>query len=130
MINIEAMNSVSEEKHRRRFFILTKDVMAGIPVLVAQGMKAPAIADRLGCKLGTLKVRCSQVGISLRRPGAGPGRGRGRAIAMRLSDAALARFRKHAAAIGVREAKLASDLMEVIAQDDLYDAILDTKEAA
>ena len=128
MINAEAMNSVTDEKQRRR---LTKDVMAGIPVLVAQGMMAPAIADRLGCKLGTLKVRCSQAKISLRRPGAGPGRGRGRAIATRLSDTALDRFRKRAAAIGVSEAKLASDLLEVIAQDDLYDAVLDTaKDAA
>jgi hypothetical protein len=129
MINAEAMNSVTEKKQRRR--ILTKDVMAGIPALVAQGMKAPAIADQLGCKLGTLKVRCSQAQISLRRTGAGPGRGRGRAIAMRLSDTALDRFRKRAAAIGVNEAQLASDLLEVIAQDDLYDAVLDTaKDAA
>ena len=97
MINAEAMNSVTDEKQRRR---LTKDVMAGIPVLVAQSMMAPAIADRLGCKLGTLKVRCSQAKISLRRPGAGLGRGRGRAIATRLSDTALDRFRKRAAAIG------------------------------
>ena len=48
-----------------------------------------------------------------------------------MSDTALDRFRKRAAAIGVSEAKLASDLLEVIAQDDLYDAVLDTaKDAA
>ena len=67
MVNAEAMNSVTEEKERRRF-ILTKDLLAGVPVLVAKGMNAPAIADRLGCKLGTLRVRCSQAGISLRVP--------------------------------------------------------------
>ena len=37
MINAEAMNSVPEKKHGRATSILTKDVMAGIPVLVQQG---------------------------------------------------------------------------------------------
>ena len=67
MTNAEAMNSVTEKKQRRRS-ILTKDVMAGIPVLVQQGLNAEAIAARLGCKVGTLKVRCSQAQISLRVP--------------------------------------------------------------
>ena len=67
MINAEAMNSVTEKKQRRRS-ILTKDVMAGIPVLVQQGLNAEAIAARLGCTVGTLKVRCSQAQISLRVP--------------------------------------------------------------
>ena len=67
MINAEAMNSVTEKKQRRRS-ILTKDVMAGIPVLVQQGLNAEAIAARLGCTAGTLKVRCSQAQISLRVP--------------------------------------------------------------
>ena len=42
--------------------------MAGIPVLVQQGLNAEAIAARLGCTVGTLKVRCSQAQISLRVP--------------------------------------------------------------
>ena len=53
MINAEAMNSVTEKKHRRRF-ILTKTVMAGIPVLVQQGMAAEAIAARIGCQSDTM----------------------------------------------------------------------------
>ena len=67
MTNAEAMNSVTEKKQRRRS-ILTKDVMAGIPVLVRQGLNAEAIAARLGCKVKTLQVRCSQAQISLRGP--------------------------------------------------------------
>jgi hypothetical protein len=144
MINAEAMNSATEKKQRRRF-ILTKDLMAGIPVLVAQGMKAPAIADRLGCKLGTLQVRCSQAGISLRvpkqakvvplvsvlKPPKLPKRKRSYAYAfalpttLQLSRVAMSRLRQHAEAIGVNEAQLAGDLLEVIARDDLYDAVLD-----
>ena len=37
----------------------------------------------------------------------------------------MERFREHAAAIGISEAQLATDLLEVIAMDDLYNAVLD-----
>ena len=147
MINAGAMNSVTEKKHRRRS-TLTKDVMAGIPVLVQQGLNAEAIAVRLGCNVGTLKVRCSQAGISLRvpkevkvvplvplvpapQPPKPPKQKRSYAFALpttlQLSRVAMSRLRQHAEAIGVNEAQLASDLLEVIAQDDLYDAVLDSK---
>ena len=147
MINADAMNSVTEKKERRRS-ILTKDVMAGIPVLVQQGLNTEAIAARLGCNVGTLKVRCSQAGISLRvpkevkvvplvplvpapQPPKPPKQKRSYAFALpttlQLSRVAMSRLRQHAEAIGVNEAQLASDLLEVIAQDDLYDAVLDNK---
>jgi hypothetical protein len=134
MINAEAMRS-----------ILTKDRMAGIPVLVQQGLNAEAIAARLGCTVGTLRVRCSQAQISLRvpkevkvvplvpasRPPMPPKQKRSYAFALpstlQLSRVAMSRLRQRAEAIGVNEAKLASDLLEVIARDDLYDAVLDTE---
>src|SRR6188474_2135993 len=68
MINAEAVNSVTERKPGGRPSILTKDAIAGIPVLVQQGLSAEAIAARLGCTVGTLRVRCSQAQISLRIP--------------------------------------------------------------
>ncbi len=149
MINAEAMNSVTEKKQGRRS-ILTKDVMAGIPVLVQQGLNAEAIAARLGCTAGTLKVRCSQAGISLRvpkeakvvplvplvpaSPAKPPQSKRCFAFALpttlQLSRVAMSRLRQRAEAIGVNEAQLASDLLEVIAQDDLYDAVLDRAKGA
>ena len=39
----------------------------------------------------------------------------------------MSRQRRHAEAIGVNEAQLAGDLLELIAQDDLYDAVRDNK---
>ena len=148
MINAEAMNSVTEKKQQRRS-ILTKDVMAGISVLIRQGLNAEAIAARLGCSVGTLRVRCSQAQISLRvpkevkvvplvrapTPPKPPKQKRSYAFALpttlQLSRVAMSRLRQHAEAIGVNEAKLASDLLEVIARDDLYDAVLDrAKDAA
>jgi hypothetical protein len=144
MINAEAMNSVTEKKQRRRF-ILTNAVLASIPTLVEQGLNTEAIAARLGCKVSTLKVRCSQAQISLRVPKEvkvvplvplvpalkPPKQKRSYAFALpttlQLSRVAMSRLRQRAEAIGVNEAQLASDLLEVIAQDDLYDAVLDNK---
>ena len=145
MINAKAMNS---EKNQRRRPVLTKDVMARIPVLVQQGLDAEAIAARLGCNVGTLRVRCSQAQISLRVPKEvkvvqlvpapkpeppkqpkPPKQKRSYVFALpttlQLSRVAMSRLRQRAKAIGVNEAELASDLLEMIAQDDLYDAVLD-----
>ena len=119
--------------------------MAGIPVLVQQGLNAEAIAARIGCTVGTLKVRCSQAQISLRvakevkvvplvpAPAAPkpPQSKRCFAVAvpttLQLSRVAMSRLRQRAEAIGMTEAELATKLLEVIAQDDLYDAVLDTE---
>ena len=150
MTNAEAMNSVTEKKQRRRS-ILTKDVMAGIPVLVQQGLNAEAIAARLGCTAGTLKVRCSQAQISLRvpkevkvvplvplvpapQPPKPPKQKRSYAFALpatlQLSRVAMSRLRQRAEATGMTEAELVTKLLEMIAQDDLYDAVLDRAKGA
>jgi DNA-binding CsgD family transcriptional regulator len=47
--------------------ILTKAALDRVTRLVNQGRSAAEIADELGCTLGTLRVRCSQHRISLRR---------------------------------------------------------------
>ena len=138
---------------KMRKMILTKTVLASIPTLVEQGLNTEAVAARLGCKVSTLKVRCSQAQISLRvpkevkvvplvplvpvlspaKPPESPKRKRSYAFALpttlQLSRVAMSRLRQRAEALGVNEAQLASDLLEVIAQDDLYDAVLDRKAA-
>jgi hypothetical protein len=142
---------------KMRKMILTKTVLASIPTLVEQGLNTEAVAARLGCKVSTLKVRCSQAQISLRvpkevkvvplvplvpvlsaaKPSEPPKQKRSYAFAyafalpttLQLSRVAMSRLRQHAEAIGVNEAQLASDLLEVIARDDLYDAVLDRKAA-
>ena len=150
MINAEAMNSVTEKKQRRRS-ILTKHLMAGIPALVQQGLNAEAIAARLGCTVGTLKVRCSQAQISLRvpkevkvvplvplvpapQPPKPPQSKRCFAFAvpttLQLSKVAMSRLRQRADATGMTEDALVTNLVEVIAQDDLFDAVLDTAKGA
>jgi hypothetical protein len=51
--------------------ILTQAALARIASLVDHGHSAAQIASEIGCTLGTLRVRCSQHGISLRRRGTG-----------------------------------------------------------
>ena len=122
--------------------------MAGIPVLVQQGLNAEAIAARLGCTVGTLKVRCSQAQISLRvpkevkvvplvpapQPPKPPQSKRCFAFAvpttLQLSKVAMSRLRQRADATGMTEDALVTNLVEVIAQDDLFDAVLDTAKGA
>ena len=129
-----------------RLRILTKEVLTSIPVLVQQGMDAEAIAAHLGCKVSTLKVRCSQAGISLRVPQEvkvvplvpvvpapkPPKQKRCFAFAvpttLQLSKVAMSRLRQRAEAIGVDEAKLVTKLLEVIAQE--FDAVLDNGKGA
>lgn len=106
--------------------ILTKAVLATIPEMVAQGnMRADDIAEKLGCNIGTLKVRCSQAKISLRPPGSRRGRPRTDERTIRVSEAALALLQRRAALTGKSETTLARELLETIARDNLYDAVLD-----
>lgn len=72
---------------------------------------------------------CCKRGISLRKGGrriklALPG------IPLSLSDKALLALRTAAKARGKDEARLASELLEAIANDDLYKAVLTRKEPA
>jgi hypothetical protein len=51
--------------------ILTQAVLARVASLVDNGRSAAEIASEIGCTLGTLRVRCCQHGISLRRRATG-----------------------------------------------------------
>jgi len=66
-------------------------------------------------------VRCSIAGISLRAPKRlqlRPG------VSLTLSRETIASLSARAAADGCSEVQLASDLLETIARDGLYDAVL------
>ena len=92
--------------------------MADIPAMIADGMGAAAIAEKLGCNLGTLKVRCSQAGISLRTAK--------KHCRLTISPETMMGLRQYPNAKGCTDVKLAIDLLKVIVQDNLYDAVLDS----
>jgi len=129
-----------------------------IRALVAQNVAPDEIAARVGCKPSSLKVVCSQQKISLRRPEWKRLRSNAlpkasplvalplpkpvipvekpvrQSLAMQssitLSRVAQSLLRQRAERMGVTEAVLATTLLELIARDNLYDAVLDTKNVA
>jgi hypothetical protein len=68
--------------------ILTQAALARVVTLVDHGRSAAEIANEMGCTLGTLRVRCSHLGISLRRRATG--RREGAVTAMDLGPSAEA----------------------------------------
>ena len=61
--------------------VVTAQVISQIESWVDAGLSPKAIAEKIGCTVGTLKVRCSQHRISLRRKTHVAMRGRGRSLA-------------------------------------------------
>lgn len=124
---------------------LTPEVIPQIKTWVSQGLNVHDIAQKIGCTVGTLRVRCSQLGISLRLPktdrrppgaktvswrtlGSYAGRDpndRDEPLLLLVQEITLRRLRRRAAIKGLSHSILAASLLEKIAQDDLYDAVLD-----
>jgi hypothetical protein len=122
---------------------LTAMIVPQIKLWVNQGLTTNEIAQRVGCTVGTLRVRCSQLGISLRR--AKNLQGRHRELPWTTSNqgwrppvgneewqlliliphTTVRLLHSRAATIGLSGATLAAKLLQKIAQDDLYDAVLD-----
>ena len=91
-----------------------------IRVLVDQGLSAQEIADRVSWTIGTLRVRCSQLKISLRRSGKSNS-----PVYLAVPKAIFGQLQHHATLMGISESELATDLLKTIAQDDLCKAVLD-----
>lgn len=123
-----------------RSLIFTDAVTKLIEPWVREGATATEIAQRIGCTVGSLRVRCSQLGISLkcrdrRLPSNQPFV---KAPALRttlpqaqgplrvtLDQSLMDQFQRSAQVRGLSSAAFAKTLFEVIIEDDLYDAILD-----
>jgi len=107
---------------------ITDEMYARIPALLEQGTTKADIAAMYGVKPGTLKVFCSQRGISLRTRRPLPPHCK-LVLAdepLPLNDGVLKSLREAARSMGRGSAaQLASDLLEKIVSDDLYRAVLD-----
>jgi len=105
-------------------------VLAQITLLVDQGLSPKDIAEKIGCKLGTLRVKCSQHGISLRRRRSVDGAKRREAraqVVILLTHKAIDSLERIAKRKGTSRTKFVALLLETIARDDLYDAVLDSE---
>jgi hypothetical protein len=117
---------------------ITDDMFARIPALLLEGMTKDEIAAMYCVTPGSLAVLCSQRGISLRKGGPLPARTK---LPKRtnltlpdeplsLSDGVLQSLREAARAMGKDStARLVRDLLEKIARDGLYKAVLDEEAA-
>ena len=111
---------------------ITDDMFARIPSLLLEGTTKAEIAAMYGVTLGTLVVLCSQRGISLRKGGSLPKRTNLTLPdePLPLSDGVLKSLREATRAMGKDStARLVSDLLERIASDGLYKAVLDEEAA-
>ena len=113
-------------------------MFARIPTLLLEGMTKAEIAAIYGVTPGTLVVRCSQRGISLRRGETLPKRTKLPKRApltlpdepLPLSDGVLKSLSEAARAMGKDStARLVSDLLEKIVSEGLYKAVLDEEAA-
>jgi hypothetical protein len=112
---------------------ITDDMFARIPALLLEGMTKAEIAATYAVTPGTLAVLCSQRGISLRKGGSLPKRTKlpkRTNLTLPLSDGVLKSLREATRAMGKDStARLVSDLLEKIASDGLYKAVLDEEAA-
>jgi hypothetical protein len=112
--------------------ILTSMALERVAEMVNQGVSATEIADELGCTLGTLRVRCSQSRISLRRKARQPGvssmvprRSSHGKLTLPLPPETLSQLNEWSTLRGVSAASLAAKLLTMIARDGLLAAVLD-----
>ena len=119
---------------------VTDDMFARIPALLRKGTTKAEIAAVYGVTLGTLKVLCCRRGISLRKGGPLSKRSNGPLPKrtnlslpdepLPLSDGVLKSLREATRTMGKDStARLVSDLLEKIASDGLYKAVLDEEAA-
>ena len=77
-----------------------------IRVLVDEGLSAQEIADRVGWSVGTLRVRCSQLKISLRRSGKSKSH-----MCLAVPKAIFVQLQHHATLMGISESELATAVL-------------------
>ena len=96
----------------------TKTNPSLIPALIEEGLSDWEIANRMGWTVGTLRVRCCQLKISLRRKN----------VTQRqvvLPQSIFDQLHQRAAIMGVATSVLVAELLKAIARDGLYNAVLD-----
>src|SRR5258708_29387698 len=103
-------------------------VLSRIASFVQEGVSPAEIAERIGCKVSSLRVRCSQHGISLRRRNGSSVKTKHQSrvrLTILLFEPTADALRPRGQNIGMSRTKFAAALLEHIVKDDLYAAVLD-----
>ena len=106
--------------------VFTPSAINTIRELAGQGKSASEIAEVIGSTTGSVRVKCSQLKIKLRRQGRpGPKRQITGQIVICLSDADYAALKRKAADMQKSAVKLSGELLEAIISSNIYEAVLD-----
>ena len=108
----------------------TSEVLEAIPKWRASGATSEDIAEALGTTVGSLRVMCSQYGISLRtKTRANNSTNIHSLLRKALSAEAWAGLCVEARRREVPVLHLAFTMLEIVAVDDLYEAVIDDKHS-
>ena len=120
--------------------LLTESVLAQIRHWIeVEHLGLAEIAGKVGCTVGTLRVRCSQHGVSLRRSLGAQRQSRGLSarggtrkalrphakLSFALPIDTFTRLKERAGRSGISASTLVQHLIEIIDRDNLYSAVMD-----
>jgi hypothetical protein len=108
---------------RQRVF--TQTAIDTIRVLAAQGKSAAEIAAAIGSTPGSVRVKCCQLKIPLRRGWGRPRRIGGHSLVIYLQEADYAALKRKAADMQKSTVELSSELLRAVIRGDIYQAVLD-----
>ena len=100
--------------------VFTAEVITAIPVWVEDGMSIIEIAEALDVTPGSLRARCSQLGISLRSAG-----GNQKVLVRRLGNARWTEVQKQSLRRRISPMQLVARVMAAAVDGALFNAILD-----
>lgn len=105
--------------------IFTDQVLAQIPVWIAQGDTLDKIASRIGTTIGSLYVTCSRMGVSLRGANRPANKRTTEEIRIKVSKQVVTVLEEHGKMFSMTREQLVAVLLEQIVNDDLFQAVLD-----
>jgi hypothetical protein len=126
LINMIPESALVSGGSRPRVF--TQTAINTIRVLAAQGKSAAEIATAIGSTPASVRVKCCQLKIPLRRPWQQAPRIGGYSLMIYLQDADYAALKRKAAEMQKSTVELSSELLKAVIRSDIYEAVLDDDE--
>jgi hypothetical protein len=122
LINMMLEPALVSGGSRRRVF--TQTAIDTIRVLAAQGKSAAEIAVAIGSTPGSVRVKCCQLKISLRRRWQARHIGR-HSLVIYVQEADYAALKRKAADTQKSTIELSSELLRAVIRGDIHEAVLD-----
>lgn len=117
------LNGVGLQRRKRRIF--TPSAINTIRMLAAQGKSTSQIAEVIGSTSASVRVRCCQLKIKLRRRHAR--QIERQSLVVYLHDADYAALQRKAANMQKSAGELSGELLTAIIRSNIYDAVLDDR---